>query len=304
MQNSALLLRPATPVQDDQCRRLIENLCLDEYMSNFEASLDIRRYYEDVLSWLNGSERVQFTPPSSFHARMTAGITEAFNDFYIRHSKRDLFIFRGEYPYHKDVFESLKRPLFYIDKTPLHSNACVILSVPFSANGAEHPRTRELLQTCSDFGIPVLLDFAFLGLGAKINTARYFDFPCVESFAFSFSKMFSLGRVRAGWQWTRSSGGPLDVVNQWKYTNWLGHYIAQKCFQHFAFDDMYVKYAPLQHKICLELGLEPSETFLFGIGDSSYNAYHRQHTVNRVCISKILEIENRALTQRALDSSL
>lgn len=303
LQNSDLLLRSATPVKDDDVHRLIKSLCLEEYLSKYEAQLDVGAYYDEVLNWFKTSSRVHFQPPPEFKNLKCSGITDGFNDFYVRHSARDPFIFRGEYPYHKDVFESLNRPVFYIDNTEITDNAFVIMSVPFSATGAIHPRTIEVLETCSRLQVPVFLDFAFLGLGAEIDAEKLLSYSCVDSFAFSFSKLFALGRTRAGWTWTKATGGPLHVVNQWKYTNWLGHFVARACLRHFSFDHMYVKYAPLQKQICAELKLQPSESFLFGLGDHNYAAFHRQKTVNRVCISPLLKQESGALAQRALDSS-
>lgn len=303
LKNSDRLLRSATPVKDDDCRRLIASLCLDEYLSNFEAKLDVSGCYEEFLHWVSGSSKVAFAPPPRFQPMMSSGITEAFNDFYIRHAQRDLFVLRGEYPYHKDVFESLQRPYFDLAKTPLTENACVILSLPFSATGDIHPQTQSILEECSRLHIPVMLDLAFLGLGTEVAVDYFLHYSCIDGFAFSFSKMFSLGRARAGWTWLASPTGSLHVLSQWKYNNWLGHYVAQACLRHFTFDHMSEKYAPLQRKLCAELNLMPSSSYLFGIGDDDYRAFSRQGTANRVCISPLLESESVLPLRRSLDSS-
>lgn len=303
LQNSAMLLRPATPVKDVPCRRLIAELCLDEYLSNYEARLDVSGLYQDFLEWLHGSKRVEFTPPPTFQPLMCSGITDAFHDFYIRFAQKDLFVLRGEYPYHKDVWSSLEKPIHYLDSTSLHENACVILSIPFSATGSVHPQSHAILKECSRLNVPVFLDLAFLGLGAVVSMNEFLEYSCVDTLAFSLSKMFALGRIRAGWMWTRSKGGTNYILNQWKYNNWLGHYVAQHCMRHFSFDHMSEKYTPLQRELCADLGLEPSESFLFGLGGPEYNAFSRQGTANRVCLSSLLEQKCAHLTHRGLDSS-
>ncbi len=303
LQNLNHLLRPATPVKDAECRRLIANLRLDEYLSNFEANLDISNYYQEFLSWLQGSRRVELRVPSSFEPFMCSGVTEGFHDFYIRHSQRQLFVLRGEYPYHKDVWHSLARPLMDLDTEALHTQACVILSAPFSATGALSSKTKSILEDCSRLDVPVFLDLAFLGLGASFSVNDFLHYSCVESFSFSFSKMFAMGRMRAGWCWTRSRGGALKVLDQWKYNNWLGHYVALHCLRHFSFDYMCEKYAPLQKRLCADLSLQPSESFLFGLGGAEYDAYSRQGIANRVCLSNLLAQNGSTVTHRALDSS-
>lgn len=302
MQNSARLLRSATPVKDDECQRLIASLCLEKYVSDFEAKLDFSGYYGEFCNWMQNSSRVNFSPPAEFRPLMSSGITEGFNDFFWRHNEREFFILRGEYPYHKDVFESQGRPLYYLDETALSDNSCVILSAPFSASGSVHPSAREILQACSQLKVPVFLDFAFLGLGENLDVNEFLKYPCVETFAFSYSKLFALGRSRAGWVWTKATGGLLHVVNTWQYTNWLGHFVARECLRQFPLDFMATKYAPLQKKICSDLKLRPSSSFLFGLGDDSYKQFSRQGTWNRVCLSHLLLEESRAKPEQSLDS--
>lgn len=303
LQNSDKLLRSATPVKDDHCRRLIAGLRLDEYLFNYEAKLDAKTYYNEFLAWLQSSTRVEVQLPGHFQPLMCSGVTEAFQDFYIRHARRDLFILRGEYPYHKDVWNSLGRTYFELDSTPLHENASVILSVPFSATGAVHPATQDILAECSRWNVPVFLDLAFLGLGASVNVSPFLQYPCVDTFAFSFSKLFSLGRMRAGWMWMRKPAGSISILNQWRYNNWIGHFVAHQCLRHFSFDYMSEKYAPLQRKLCKELGLAPSESFIFGLGGSGFESFSRQGVANRVCLSPLLEQECGPLIHRGLDSS-
>jgi hypothetical protein len=288
-----LLLKSATPVLDDECQRLIADLRLKDYVFDFQANLDFPTYYSEFLSWIQASQIVQFQVPPEFTPLMTNGTTQSFDDFYLRHSERTLFIFRGEYPYHYDVFTAHNKKFEYLDTTPLHKNACVILSVPFSATGGTHPRTIEILKTCDKLNIPVLIDMAFLGLGQETQLASLLQHPSIETFTYSFSKMFSLGRMRAGLTWTKSKGSSLQILQSWSYTNWLGHFVARACLRQFPFDFMYYKYSPLQKKLCSDLMLSPSPSYLFAWGDESYEEFSRQGTINRVCLAKLLELEHQ-----------
>jgi hypothetical protein len=87
-----------------------------------------------------------------------------------------------------------KRPTFI----RIQTNDAVVISLPFSDYGKEHPKMREILDECERWEVPVLIDCAYYVIARDIN----FDFSkysCIEDITFSLSKGFhSATRLRAG----------------------------------------------------------------------------------------------------------
>jgi hypothetical protein len=73
-----------------------------------------------------------------------------------------------------------KRPTFI----RIQTNDAVVISLPFSDYGKEHPRMREILDECEKWEVPVLIDCAYYVIARDIN----FDFSkysCIEDITFS-----------------------------------------------------------------------------------------------------------------------
>ena len=246
----SLLLKPATTVRDNECRDVLASLNLTDYVSDFEAHLDFGAYYKEAFHWLQNSQRVIWKIPDDFTPAMSLGTTQAFDDFYIRYSTRRLFIFRGEYPYHRDVFAQNGRDLLYLDDNP-SLQTLAILSVPFSATGELH-RARTKLAACEQMNIPVLIDGAFLGLGAELILKRFYALNVWIHLPYSFSKLFALGGRAQGSHGLEPAPHPLRFTIV-AHTNWLTLPRA-RLLRRFPFDFAYNKYVSAQQSLCMELG--------------------------------------------------
>ena|GEM_PF-5185290 len=258
---------------------------MGKLVSFLNEKTDLHAFYRRFLSWSQKSSRVNFSVGGDFVPLFAAGVTEAFNHFYLQNAGKPLFLLKGEYPYHRDVFDSLERPYHWYGEEKMETGAFLILSSPFSGTGNYAPEVLEILRECMEKKVDVMLDFAFVGLGESMDLAELTSFPCVKLCAFSFSKMFGIGKFRAGICWMRPPCGPLEVVNSWNYINGPAVYVASRLMEHFSFDYMSEKYAPLQREICLAHGLKPSASYLFGLGGEEFHPFSRDGVSNRVCLS-------------------
>ena len=73
----------------------------------------------------------------------------------------------------------------------------MIISLPFSDCGAEHPATQDILDECDKLDVPVFIDCAYYSIARDINFNL--DRKCIKGIAFSLSKAFyGTHRLRIG----------------------------------------------------------------------------------------------------------
>ncbi|MBY0314324.1 MAG: hypothetical protein K2Q26_02310 [Bdellovibrionales bacterium] len=286
-------MRRARPIKDQRLLKLLQDVSGQEIMHGIQNQAQLENFEAQFFNWISQSQRVSFRKDENFSKNfsvaMCNGITDAFHHYYLLFPERELVVLPGEYPYHRDYCASLDKPLRRYSSNELKSTDFVILSLPFSGTGNIHPQTEDLLQECSAKKIPVLLDLAFLGLGASVDIHAYLRFDCIHSLAFSFSKLFFLGRFRIGLFWSKQPAGPLFITKEWNYTNWAAATVAAKLMSQMPFDELSQKYRPLQKQLCTEYQMTPSDSVIFGLDEKLYPEFHREHTMNRLCLSKALE---------------
>lgn len=288
-----LFLRQARPIKDADCLDSVRKINGDQILHFIQKKTQLESFEAQFFSWIGHSKYVQFQKNSQFHVAMCNGITDAFHHFLLTFPKKELVVLAGEYPYHRDYCQSIDRPLLRYTPGSLNSSHIVILSVPFSATGAPHLLMPTLLDECNEKNIPVLLDLAFVGLGATLDLNSYLHHPCIYGLAFSFSKLFFLGKLRIGLYWSRVEQGPLSITKQWNYTNWAGACVAAQLMSDISFDHIADRYRSLQHSLCKEYDLIPSESVLFGLHSTEYAEFHREKTIHRVCLSQAIEHLNK-----------
>lgn len=284
------LLKPAVPIADPEFEAFIKEVsALGAELLKFTASSKATPLFlNNWREWLLKSENNQLLGLEAFSIlELSAGTTQAFDDFHFCHSDKRLRVLRGEYPYHKDLFTPLKKDWLWVEEAPLESGDYLILSAPFSGSGHVHPQTWDLLKTCNEKQIPVLIDCAFWGLaqGILLDLRPY---NCIQKVCFSLSKVFNVGRFRIGLVCSKEKGGAVSLQNNWDYTHKLGAFYGSKLIENFSCGYLYKKHRQNQLEFCHELQLQPSDTVLFGLGDSSWQDYSRDGSYNRVCLSKLL----------------
>lgn len=220
------------------------------------------------------------------------GSTESFDKFYMKNNTRRFRCYKGEYMYHQVTWRNCWPSWKYIEDAPLESNDAVVISLPFSNTGNEHPATHRLLTFCNDLGIPVLVDCAYFGVCSQIIFD--FNYDCITDITFSMSKAFPVAYHRIGMRLTRSDDDdPLLVANKIGYTNRYSAELGKQLLATQTPDTMVEQYRDKQEAYCKHLGIQPSKTVLFGLdSENKYPEYNRGGTINRLSLHKYLNQDN------------
>jgi hypothetical protein len=220
------------------------------------------------------------------------GTTEAFDNFYIRHHTRRFRVFCGEYIYHKRIWQRHYPDQWaFLDNDGIRANDAVIVSWPFADTGNTHKNfTKEFLDKCHHLDVPVLIDAAFFG--ACANQHYDFSHPAIQEVVFSLSKSFPVNALRIGIRFAKEDfEDGMQIYHSTHYVNKLSAAIGIKLMTTRDPDITFLKWRNMQLKFCNQLGLEPSDTVLFGIDTKhKYDHYNRGsiHT-NRLCFARYYE---------------
>ena len=252
---------------------------------------DIQRtFLEEYYSWIQNTTLNTITGIDNFKVKtFSQGTTEAFDKFYLKNNSRCLRYFKGEYMYHQVAGRNYFKEAKFIEDDLPTANDCVVISLPFSDTGNEHPRMKEVLEECTRLNIPVLVDYAYLGICRDIT----FDLthPCITDVTFSLSKTFPVPHLRIGMRLTRQDDDDaLMVMNKTGYTNRLAIQVGLDLIRTWSVDFIPTQYKLAQEQLCQELEVEASNTVIFGIdSNNKFPEYNRGGQTNRLCFAKILD---------------
>ena len=240
--------------------------------------------------WIGATKLNTVTGLEKFPVSAVAqGTTEAFDKFYLKNSSRRLRYFKGEYMYHqvagRQYFRSAST---FIEDGALDSNDAVVVSLPFSDTGNEHPEMKAMLAECTRLGIPVLMDCAYLGICSGI--AFDLNHDCITDITFSLSKTFPVPHLRIGMRLTRNDDDDaLLVTNKTQYVNRLSVAVGLELIQMWDCDTIPNLYLATQKEFCKTLGVDPSNCVIFGIDTTEkWQQYNRGGPTNRLCFAKYL----------------
>ena len=251
-------------------------------------------YYPD---WIQSSELNTVKGLDKFSFRFpSVGVTQSLDEFhyFILEQGLRLRMFRGEYPYNRDV-----HPWSYddfIDDKPLEKNDAVIISCPFSGTGAKHDKMESMLDEAYELRIPVFVDMAWFGTCKDINIDL--SHPAIEEVAFSTTKGLCTGDYRSGIRF--SHHGIIDYTlpkrkdrlalqSDWSHGCHLNTRIGLELMAHFSPDHQWNKYHKAQNEVCESYGLTPSNCVHIALGDDQWKQFHRDKTYNRVNIAKVVK---------------
>ena len=268
---------------ESQTYEYIRQACTDDCLNDAGIQDQFLNTYVD---WIKDSKLNSFKGLENFPVTAYSnGTTESFDKFYMENNQRRLRCFRGEYMDHMATWKGICPDWKYIDDEPLTENDAVVVSLPFSDTGDVHPQMERLLAQCTEKGIPVLIDCAFVGICHDIT----FDFnrPCITDIAFSLSKTFPVANMRIGMRLSRlDNDDSLLVHKKTNYTNRLGSAVGILLMNHYSVDHNYNMWHTTQEKFCEQLGIVPSKSVIFGIGNEQYQEYNRGGPGNRLCFAK------------------
>jgi hypothetical protein len=285
-----LPLAPAQCVVDLFQEQKVKELAIGVIDSNcFDDVTILPHFVTEYRAWIQSSVLNNVHGLDQFLiANFSAGTTESFDKFYLKHPSRRFRIFRGEYLYHRLSWKNQQHAWAYLDDEPLATNDAVIVSLPFADTGNCHPEYHtDFLDQCAKLDIPVLIDCAFFGVCAGIN----FDFahPAIKEICFSHSKAFPVSTARIGIRFSRADDqDSLAVYNQTQYINRFAAALGLRLMQNQSPDTVFTKYRAQQLSWCDEYCLDASNTVIFGLDTKqNYPQYNRGSlNSNRLCFSK------------------
>lgn len=248
---------------------------------------DTEQFKQAYNSWIHSSKHTVVNGLQGFATALTDGVTGAFADFSHAFPFKCTTVFKGEYPYHRDIGAKV-----IVSLDELTNNDKLIISLPFAATGNVHLEYDKILEHCNALGIPVFIDCAYFGSCSLGNVTV--DYDCVKFVAFSLSKTFGTGRCRIGLCYYRNiSPGPMQLLNEYNYINHVAVNIHMPIIQEFTPDYMYNTYRGKQLEIATLLDITPSNTVFLCTSDNiKYEGFSRAGLINRIGIAELLVATN------------
>ena len=278
----------AGPVQDPWLLDFIRSVSTDA-VTWLGSDTIHNEFVEIYKEWIASTGCNRWSGLEDFkHGVVMQGTTEAFDKFYMKNRQRRFRCFRGEYMYHQLTWRNFwPNSWCYIDDEPLVATDAVVISLPFADTGNQHIDHNAVIAECNRRNIPVLLDCAYFGICADLD----FDVsaPCIQQIAFSLSKTFPVAHARIGVRLTREDDDDPGFVHQkTAYVNRFACGLGIQLMQRVGPDYIYSKYAHRQQEFCQSLGVLPSQSVIFGIGDADWADYNRGTETNRLSFHQYL----------------
>ena len=261
----------------------------EQALSSVPSQVDSGTFCSKYLDWIKSTKLNTIQGLEKFpYAAYANGTTEAFDKFYMKHNKRRFRCFKGEYVYHQIAWRNFDWK--FLEDDAIDANDAVVISLPFSDTGNEHVHMQQLLQTCTELNVPVLVDCVYFGVCSNID----FDFTheCITDITFSLSKAFPVAYARVGMRLTKvDDDDALLMLHKIGYTNRIGAALGLQLIEQYSPDYIVNKYLEKQIELCSALGVVPSNTVLFGIDKlNKYPEYNRGGPTNRLGLHKHLNV--------------
>lgn len=279
----------AEPVRDVAIRARINALSLLHVHAIAGTATFLNEFTAAYDAWIKASTLNDLGDLSGYQRYSTLAVTHVLEQFLLQHRVRRFRILRGEYPGTRLLLEQNKLHWAWLEEDSTFGPAdALVLSVPFSGSGNLHERTFALLEQAQAAKIPVLIDCAFYGIcrDVRINLA---DFD-VESIAFSLSKPFNVPALRVGMLYSKNPPPSIALLHSREYVGKVGMGVVYSLFEEFSSDYLQLKYRATQERICAELGLTPSNSVLFGLGDggAEWQQFSKDGAFQRVSFGAFL----------------
>jgi hypothetical protein len=246
-------------------------------------------YFDLFKDWIIKSSKntVQGLDEFQYQA-YCAGTYDGIQSFIHRHATtRRIRFSRAEFVGSKIVSNNARANWCYLEDAPLHKDDAVILSLPFSGNGSYYPTHDQLLNTCSNLGIPVLLDLAYFGISTGIN----FDFShtCITDVVCSLSKPMST-QLRLGLRLTRQfHDDALQALSDTNTYNRIAVSVGINLLKKFSHDWLIDRYVSKQYEICKQFDIDPTPTITLAIGNQKNYGQFWREGYYRICITDELQ---------------
>ena len=248
-------------------------------------------FCSEYLDWIQSNKRNDILGIDHFHhMSMTAGTSEAFQMFMMRHNNRKFKFFKGDFMMHKVASNSMLNDWSWIyEAGEITADSAVIISCPFSDFGREHHQMEELLNICDSWNVPVLIDMAYFGMCHDIEIDL--SHKCIEEVTFSLGKTFPIIGARAGIRLQkREVDDAVLFANQHGIVNNFGALFGLTCIENWDSDYIVRTCKDTQLQVCDSLGVEPSKCIIFATSDKDeWAPLNRGNKTSRLCIAHDIE---------------
>ena len=262
----------------------------DHYQTHRFNNIELYDYAELWRAWLTSNRLKTIAGLDQFkHADYTCGTSQTFDHFVIKNASREIAVLHGDFQYHACI--ARPNQFTYIHDT-VHAGQALIISLPFSDFGSEHPEFKSILNKCNQLAVPVCLDLAYWGVAKNIHIDLNL-YPCITEITSSLSKAFYLlENHRVGVIFTRQyQNDGISMINEVKMQNTfsmsLGCHFMQQYSADWAWEELHDQY----QDICLQNNLGTTDTVIFALGDPERHSEFNRGIENnfRVCISELFQ---------------
>lgn len=276
-------------VYDGLFFRALKEMPWNRWFQEEERPLYCRdRYIETIRSWIESSKLNSVRGLERFgRADLINGTTQTFDDAYFRHRNRRLRFFRGEYAYHRRVFQNWK----FLEEESLHENDFVIVSFPFCSTGNKHPEYDNILKEAERLSVPVIVDCAYFGTCLEMELD--FQSPAIESVSFSLTKGLGLGDIRSGVRFSNlKEASPIQQHNDFHHTVLAAARIGIYMMEKFSPDHIPSKYRAAQESVCRDLNVQPTRCMHLALGGEEWDSFRVDGTYNTLGIRELVKQRN------------
>ena len=266
----------------------------DHYQTHRFNNVELNYYTSVWRDWLTSNRLNTIAGLDEFkYADYTCGTSQTFDHFVIKHASREIAVLRGDFQYHACI--ARPNQFTYIDDT-LHPGQALIISLPFSDFGYEHPKFKLILNQCNQLGIPVCLDLAYWGISKNVNIDLT-QYPCITEITSSLSKTFyTLENHRVGIRFSRKyQNDGISMINEVKMQNTFSMSLGIHFMEMYSADLAWKELLDQYQDICLQNNLKPTDTLIFALGDQERHREFNRGVVDnfRVCISELFKNTER-----------
>ena len=265
-------------IKDKTVTDFIQNVNFNKFMQDPHISAKFEDYFP---IWIKQCPRYNLKGIDEFkYVCYAQGSQEYFLNYYFANKDKRFRIFKGEYWWHMEVWQSMNIQWAYIEDDDIQTNDVVLCSFPFALTGKKHVDFDSIIAQCNKIGVEVMVDFIYLPNCTQNLVDIDLDYECIKGLSFSFSKTFPVQNAKVAVRMTRSRlNDPMQISNDENVANRLGCGLGLEIMQNFDVDYMVKKYQTEQTHWCKALGLHPTDVVHFAVGEP-YTQYGRSENMN------------------------
>jgi len=247
-------------------------------------------YKSTFREWIESSQLNSIQGLEQFpHTTITNGTSESFQMFFMRHNNRRFKILKGDFIMHKVASNVMDLDWEVFTDIDINYGDAVIISLPFSDTASPYEHFDDLMRSCTEKNVPVLLDMAYFGccVNVLVNLNSY---PCIEDITFSLGKAFPIIGARAGIRFQREEvDDPVLFANQNGIVNNFACKIGNHCMQSFSADYIPYKYYDIYYVLCSHNDIDITNCVIFGLSkDEKFSSINRGNKKTRICMSNLV----------------